>query len=609
MNRFNIKFFLLPVLCLLFQNVGAQTISTFEYWFNSGFTSRQQISTPAGTTANITQAIESNSLDDGLHLINMRAKDSKGKWSIVHSQSFYKNKALLSDGGIVAYEYWFDDNHTNKKYQTSTTSKNFILIDEVDLSAIESGLHSFNIRSMDNLNRWSIVHTQTFFKNKVIPTDGGVVAYEYWVDNEYDKKVKEATTSSKEYILVDGINLSTIESGLHTFNIRSMDNLDRWSAVHTQTFYKNAQLPEGGNNIDAYCYWFDKNAHHSELVLLETAVNPFELNVSLNVPDSLEMGEHLFNIRFRDKTGRWSITEVDTFTKVQAAPRINIEGIVRRSDNNVPVTSGKVYLYDVTDFGMYDIIDVAEISEAGSYSFLRRQPDSYLIRAVSDDVQSSLPTYFGNVGLWTGAAIVEANDEGIITKDISLIILSETSESATIKGVVNFESTEQSDRAVIILIQNSLPVAATYGNGAGEYLFENVAVGDYQVIIDVAGVFMLETYDISITEDFQTKDNINYDVKNDGIKKTPATGLIEHSIDKLMVYPNPFENQLILVPDNIRGKFSARLIDMGGKTTWMEDIDIQSGEVEMTIPTLPKGIYLLRLSGENKQFQIKVQKK
>ncbi len=388
MNHFK-KIILLiafPFLCNLL--IAQTNVSLMEYWFDNDFVSKQPVAVSSSKTVNILESISTSSLSQGLHTINMRAKDDTGNWSVVHSQSFYKNKVLSENTSITQLEYWIDGNYSQKQSRTTAGSQDYILLDNLDLSTVTTGLHILNIRAKDNLDRWSVVHSQFFYKHsdysegkkivqleywtdnqyaeKITSDVSGseiftmlnelkltnvsqglhtlnirakdnssawsivhsqsffkhpdfsngkqIIAYEYWIDNQFDNRIELENDASSIVFLPKELSLSDLPVGLHTLNIRAKDNSSTWSVVHSQTFYQNAAI-QGENKISAYSYWFDSNLDESTLVLLENPANPYELQAMIDVPSELALGEHTFNIRFRDLTEKWSIAVVDTFTK------------------------------------------------------------------------------------------------------------------------------------------------------------------------------------------------------------------------------------------------------------------------------------------------------
>jgi hypothetical protein len=92
--------------------------------------------------------------------------------------------------------------------------------------------------------------------------------------------------------------------------------------------------------------------------------------------------------------------------------------------------------------------------------------------------------------------------------------------------------------------------------------------------------------------------------------KTPTA-----SLQKILVYPNPAQDILYFESDyKTASKLNYILVDVAGKTIMSKDVNVSTGSNKQSIDlsTLPKGIYILEITGiqENKPFMqsYKVQK-
>ena len=84
-----------------------------------------------------------------------------------------------------------------------------------------------------------------------------ITAYEYWFDNAVANRLsKNLSIPTSEATILDAVSVSTLNDGVHTFNIR-FKNATKWGAVTTQLFYKSSNST--GNGVSGYEYWFDKD--------------------------------------------------------------------------------------------------------------------------------------------------------------------------------------------------------------------------------------------------------------------------------------------------------------------------------------------------------------
>jgi len=311
-----IRFFILALLCTTTQIAFGQ-IQSIQYWFDANFSGRQTQNVTANQTIHLSE-LNAGSLSEGIHQVHIRARDNDS-WSVVHSQMFYKLPAETSGLGMAAYEYWVDNDFAGKK--TGILSGSSASIDELDVSAYSEGIHILNIRTKDKLGRYSVVHSQLFYKYPNTES-GGLKSFEYWVDNDFANK-KTATLSGNIATLND-LNTSSLSEGIHIIHIRALDKVGRYSVVNSQMFYKLAESGSG-NKIKAYRYWYDYDFETHKSVTLDEPVNPYELKTNWILPVEFNAGEtHTFHIQFQDLAEKWSVAAVEEF---KITLPVNVESI------------------------------------------------------------------------------------------------------------------------------------------------------------------------------------------------------------------------------------------------------------------------------------------
>jgi PKD repeat protein len=232
------------------------------------------------------------------------------------------NSALYAQK-IKYYEYWFDDNYSEKTSQNLSPMETvFDLQINEALDNYATGVHSFHFRAKDSLGKWSIVQSQLFYKPPVQISQlssNRLILYEYWFDDNYSLKNTGILTNSV-FLLKDTLNLESFASGVHSFHFRSKDSLGRWSIVQNQLFYKPpvqaSQL--SSNRLIYYEYWFDNDYSAKDTSTLTNSI--FLLKDTINL-ESFASGVHSFHFRAKDSVGKWSIVQNQLFYKppVQAS--------------------------------------------------------------------------------------------------------------------------------------------------------------------------------------------------------------------------------------------------------------------------------------------------
>jgi hypothetical protein len=284
-------------------------MTAYEYWTDADFAGKRQ-GTLSGQSATVNE-LDFQSLGEGLHILHIRVLDNLGQYSSVHSQLFYKLPESDPSLTMTAYEYWTDADFAGKRQ--GTLSGQSATVNELDFQSLGEGLHVLHIRALDNLGRYSPVHSQLFYKIGETTGENETILYEYWFNDEFAARTVKET--SGKIVTVDNLFETTaLSEGFHTVSIRAKDAYNHWSVTHTQGFYINGIAPEGGNKIEAYRYWYDNQFDDHVFTLLNVAVNPYELDEWYTLPDTFAEGEeHLFHIQFRDALGSWSTIASDTF--------------------------------------------------------------------------------------------------------------------------------------------------------------------------------------------------------------------------------------------------------------------------------------------------------
>ena len=283
----------------LWLKADAQNIVQYQYWYDSNYSNAAIVNSETSGDLNLSTSLTGTSgLTPGLHNVNFRAKDTNGKWSAAITEQFY----ATGNWNIESYEYWYDDNYSNKIVNAVTPSQNYILASSLNTSAVGYGAHALNFRSRDSAGKWSIVIKEYFFKSV-----GGTQLSnaEYWIDNNFAGKQPITFTSSNIVFINQSLLTSNLDDKLHTFNFRMQDQSGKWSVASSSYFMAKSL-------IVSYDYWFDTDFEHK----ITTAVTPTNLlTVAPNFNTSgLSIGTHIVNFRAKNSSGKYSTAISQTIT-------------------------------------------------------------------------------------------------------------------------------------------------------------------------------------------------------------------------------------------------------------------------------------------------------
>ena len=109
--------------------------SLLEYWFDTHIEQRQSFA----VNGDLSQQIDISQLCTGIHTLEMRVGDTKGRWGAPVVKYFLKNNPV-SDRQLTAYRYWIDNMSGVKE---GTTSTGDVMLD-IDVAKLSKGIHSLN---------------------------------------------------------------------------------------------------------------------------------------------------------------------------------------------------------------------------------------------------------------------------------------------------------------------------------------------------------------------------------------------------------------------------------------------------------------------------------
>jgi hypothetical protein len=299
------------ILAILFPEIiswGQNKIQSYEYWFNGNYVSKQQIPVTPVAQFTLNTAISTNTLPDGLHMLNVRFKDDSARYSSTISQFFYKHVGgAAGTTNLNGYQYWFDNNFAAAVLQSVTPTSTFNLNIPVSAAALTNGLHLLHMRFRDNSSQWSSTISQFFYKSETIatPVENQMTAYQYWFDVDFGNAAFVSISPSTAYQLSAAISTASLSPGLHLLNVRFKDQHGQWSATISQFVYTANHSSGLQNNLMSQMqYWFDNDMSGAQMKPLnaQAIVQVTDMIDSHTLPDGL----HILHVRFADSVGQWS---------------------------------------------------------------------------------------------------------------------------------------------------------------------------------------------------------------------------------------------------------------------------------------------------------------
>lgn len=306
---------MLPFLLLL--TVGqSQSFNRLEYFIDTdpGFGNATSVNIAGGTTINQTFNVDLQNVNNGLHILYVRARDTDNNWSQLQRVPFirYDGMGLVSNNRIVQAEYFIDTDpgFGSANAFSFTSGATIDLSQTIDLQAIANGLHILYIRVKDQLGRWSLLQAAPFIRLEGVGGNTRFVALEYFIDDDpgFGSGIAIPFSEGNTINVNQNINLSSISNGVHNLYIRAKDNLGRWSLLASSLFVKtegNGLTPEIVE-IEFFS-GIDPGFGNGALVNVSPAQR---VESSYSIPTtSLSEGENELYFRTKDNFGRWSLLQ------------------------------------------------------------------------------------------------------------------------------------------------------------------------------------------------------------------------------------------------------------------------------------------------------------
>ena len=304
--------FIACLLCLLPTLTYSQSLTTYEYWFDDSFSSRQSGSL-SGTNTVVRLSVSTDQLDNGVHKFSFRARQSDGKYSAVTSSLFLKRSAAQSS----QMEYWFDDNFDQRDFLdiSNTEEEQTFELDLRNGTKYPMGFHKLNMRITLEGGGESAVYSAPVLKLAA----GRATQLEYWVDDDYANVRTIGGTPTEDgtgYKFVTDLDLGDITPGHHRLYCRPVSNSKITAGAVTsmpiivKSKY-NVENPEE-LKVTEYAYWI--NDEEPTVVSVSKPQNIINQPLTLDTR-KLSDGQHTLHVQFGNSADIWNAPYDTVFNK------------------------------------------------------------------------------------------------------------------------------------------------------------------------------------------------------------------------------------------------------------------------------------------------------
>lgn len=228
-------------------------IIKLEYWFDDNYEGKNVASLKSAdgkTSEEVQLDLQNHSnFPFGVHRLNTRVVIEGCNSSPVYSSWLTK----MSAGTPSQFEYWVDNDYTNRKTLSGTVTENGATFNgTLDLSKVKPGVHRLFTRCTSNSNMTNSAVSVTYIMVKSLYNADAintvVTQYRYWVDDEVPTTANVSSPSAV-FLHPFSIDASQYANGVHKLNLQYANSANVWSAVN-QTYFATEHpaaywMPEG----------------------------------------------------------------------------------------------------------------------------------------------------------------------------------------------------------------------------------------------------------------------------------------------------------------------------------------------------------------------------
>ena len=262
------------------------------------------------------------------------------------------------------------------------------------------------------------------------------------------------------------------------------------------------------------------------------------------------------------------------------------------------------------------MVDSIMLDEAGGYLFNGLNPGNYAIQAVADKTlyPNAVPTYFGGQLEWSSAQFNDFNADtkvnflNIVIDEVPKLTAADGSGTASGNliyeetGVLKSTKAQPVKRGPVILsrrvkksTEDTEVVAYIETDISGHFIFENIPNGDYLLLVDIPGLGMLETHEITI-QGAQIVGGLDYTVGDDGIYTWTGVGVQNLVVDPIKLFPNP-GNGLVQLEFPTSGDYSIQIYAADGRLIYSREYQNATGNRILDLSEQHEGVYLIKVAG------------
>ncbi|CAG5082518.1 PKD domain-containing protein [Parvicella tangerina] len=602
-------------------------ITEWEYWFDEDYGNVTSSSIAPTNVAQLTTMVDASSLNNGLHVLNIRFKDEREQWSSVLSRFVTKtNEQLIVSNKISEWEYWFDEDYQSMTATPVTPNAAVQINDLVSGNGLTNGLHILHLRFKDELGQYSSVLSRFVIKSIVEPaTPNLITSYRYWFnDGDSAMIIQHLPSPTSVYHLTVPIAMSHLPKGDYQVNFQFKDTLQHWSSVLSDSVYKNSlpvalfdgdtlnfcdsalvQFNDGSIDANQWFWTFGDGGS-------STAQNPDHqyssagfYDVALTVTDTISGLDSTVTV----------VSYINSFaTPNPAITAIDNDSICFGSETRLMVDENANILWSTSETN--DTITAA----AEGWHFVNLSNANYNVCSAEDSIYiTEMPML--TVDLGNDTAICDGNSLDLSAPAATSWLWSTTATTQDISVstagfyfVDIFDELGCSSRDSIEVGINPLAIADfSYTASIGDIDFTSLSTDaiDFSWVFDDGNTSSIENPSNSYLQDgtyhvcLTVSNDCNTDVYCEDIV-IQGIGIDDLSSAPLMaLYPNPVIDEAnLIISGNASEVYQVRIFSATGQLVHQEQVKGNSTQL-IRLASLVPGNYILQVSSEKSRSSLK----
>ena len=248
-------------------------------------------------------------------------------------------------------------------------------------------------------------------------------------------------------------------------------------------------------------------------------------------------------------------------------------------------------------------IDTVRFGRSGTYVFNNVAPGNYLVKAQllrhDPSYRKYLPTYYGDSLLWSSATTITAPNSASL--DINMVRGKNRGGPGFVGGLIAqgagfVGGTGVNEFPVYLIDHAGEPMLSAISDSSGNYDFEDLDYGTYQVVIDFPGAAPVYRT-IVISPSVVQVVNVDFTVNSQGVVTSTQTPL---SSQELNIYPVPASTDLnIVLPSQLTNVEVVLLNSLGQEVQSRFISRSISGEsIRFNIADMAAGVYFVKVKAD-----------